>query len=61
MPNAEAVRGVPVLGSVYSELIDGPFAAGLCRVPDGAIYLVGAVSHPLRPRASRGQRTSGRR
>lgn len=43
VPSAEAVRGVPVLGPVYPELIYGPFAAGLCRVPDGAIYLVGAV------------------
>lgn len=36
VPSAEGVRGVPVLGPVYPELIYGPFAAGLCRVPDGA-------------------------
>lgn len=39
----------------------GPSAAGLSRVPDGAIHLVDAVSHPLRPKASRRRRKSGRR
>ena len=38
-----------------------PFDPGLSRLPDGAVHLVGALPHPLRPAAARRRRKPGRR
>ena len=61
LPGADAVRGVPIIGPIYSELLSGHSHAGLHRLPDGAVHLVGAVPHPLRAAAARRRRKPGGR
>ena len=43
-PGAEAVRGVPLLGPIYSELISGHCCWSMSP-SGGALHLVGAVPH----------------
>ena len=46
LPFADALRDVPVIGPIYSELLSGHIAPRLCRLPRGAVHLVGAVTAP---------------
>ena len=61
LPGADAVRDVPIIGPIYSELHLRPLDPRLSRLPGGAVHLVGAVPHPLRPAAARRRREPGRR
>ncbi len=57
-PCADAIRDVPIIGPIYSNLLSGTFHPDLCRLSRGAAQLVDPLPHPLRPAPSRRRRKS---
>ena len=61
LPGADALRDVPVIGPLYSGLLSGHNVLAYVAFLAGAVHLVGAVPHPLRPAPARRRREPGRR